>query len=130
MKNRVIRSSVVIRRLSYVSLFKIFLLGGFGLTVPFCALGLLIAAVSPGNVRLEEGQTMLQFILILLGVTILWPPFFALFLGTAAWVAMSAKGLFGSTSIEVLRDDRGFSSEVPIQSPGTTADPAPDRGEP
>ncbi len=125
MKDHEIRSSLIIRRLSYASLFKIFLLGGFGLTVPFCALGLLFAVFFPSSVRLEEGQTMLQFILMLLGVTIIWPLFFALFLGTAAWLAMSAKGLLSSTSIEILRDDRDSSAEVSIPTPEATSEKSP-----
>lgn len=107
MKTNDIRSALSVRRFSWVSLFKIFFLGGAGLTVPFCALGLLISVISPSSVRLQEGQTMFQFVMVLTATVVLWPFFFAVFFGTAAWIAFAVKSYFSVTSVEFV----GYSTQ-------------------
>lgn len=49
---------------------------------------------------------MTEFLLVLGGMVVLWPVFFAAFFGTAAWIAFGVKSLFSTTSIELVRDDR------------------------
>ncbi len=96
------RKSLQIQRLTFGSLFKVHLLTGLGLCVPFFLLGLFFALFAPGSIRLEEGATMGSFYGTLFSLPLIWPPLFALLLVCPGWVAFAVKGAFSRTTLEVI----------------------------